>query len=241
MKTVIRTLTAAAAALLMAVSASAAVPDVSPALLGKAEPIPVVAKGMAPIVVTTSVSDFCEDTSPLFDGKTDTAVKVAVSEEKNAVTLRAATGGFPQALSAIALVTSSDNEAQLTVRVWGTNDSTEKDWTPLSFSLPVVRTGDWRILNITEPAGGWEKATKYAFYKIELSCDTEGGFTFGECLLIRPDLGEPLLSYGSAEIVQEGHTPPVISKPSKTAPESEPAPSVPRRVSRGLFFPGFTK
>ena len=235
MKTLFRTLTAAAAAFLMATSASAVFTDASPALLKQAEPIPVVAKGMAPVAVTSSVADFTADTSPLFDGKADTSVDVDLKGEGTSVVLRAATG-FPTALSAVALITSSENEAQLTVRIWGTNDSTEKEWTPLSFALPVVRTGDWRILNITEPEGGWEKAEKYAFYKIEFTSASETGFTFCECLLIRPDLGEPVLSYGSAEVVPVGQTPPVISSADK-----EPENILPRKISRGLFFPGFTK
>lgn len=242
MKNAIRILTAVAAALLMATAASAA-SAASPEPDKLAKPIPVVADGMAPLIVTSSVADFCPDTSVLFDGKADTSVEVSIDEESvdSVFTLKTATG-LPEALSAVALITESRTNAELRVRIWGTNDSLEKEWTPLSFSLPVVKTGDWRILNLTEPEGGWKNAVKYAFYKIEFSFDVGTSFDFAECLLIRPELGEPRLSYGSAEVVEEGQTPPVISSPAEPAAEAEPeARTLPRRLTRGLFWPGYTK
>lgn len=242
MKNAIRTLTALAAALLMATAASAAAETDK-----QAKPLPVIADGMAPLTVTSSTSDFCEDTAVLFDGKTDTFTTLSIDEETvdKVFTLKTATG-IPEALSGVALITKSSGGAEVNVRVWGTNDSLENEWTPLSFSLskPIVKTGDWHVLNLAEPEDGWKNAEKYAFYKIELSLNAGTSVDFSECLLIRPDLGEPKLTYGSAEMVEEGQTPPVIvvSAPAEPEPEAEPAAKVlPRHLSRGLFWPGYTK
>jgi len=238
MKNAIRTLTALAAALLMATAASAAAETDK-----QAKPLPVIADGMAPLTVTSSTSDFCADTAVLFDGKADTFTALSIDEETvdKVFTLKTATG-IPEALSAVALITKSDNGAELNVRIWGTNDSLEQEWTPLSFSLtkPIVQTGDWHVLNLAEPEGGWKNAVKYAFYKIELSLNAGTSADFSECFLIRPDLGEPKLAYESVEAVEEGQTPPVVAV--SVPAEPEPAASVlPRRLSRGLFWPGFTK
>ena len=59
MKNTIRTLTALAAALLMATAAAAASETDK-----QAKPLPVIADGMAPLTVTSSASDFCPDTAP---------------------------------------------------------------------------------------------------------------------------------------------------------------------------------
>ena len=237
MKNVFRTLTALTAALLMAVSASAVSPGATPAMFKKAEPIPVVAKGMIPLRVTSSLADFCKDTAPLFDGRTDTSVEVAIDEETvdSAFTLCTAVG-IAQPLSAVAVITESGTNAQLNVRISGTNDSSQKEWTPLALSGPVVKTGDWTVLNLSEPENGWKDAERYAFYKIEFSFDAGTSFTFTECLLIRPDLGEPVLTYESVESVPVGQTPPIVP-----AYPEDAEPVLPRAISRGLLLPGFTK
>ena len=171
MKNAIRILSALAAAAVMATSASALCPGASPLLLKRAEPIPVIAKGMTVLPVTSSVSDSGEDTAVLFDNDTSTGID-AVSDEDGTVsfTIRAA-AGIPQTLSAVALVVSSPDEATVSCRIWGTNDSTEAEWTPLALHYPVIKTGEWRVLNLAEPEDGWSAAEKYAFYKIEITAE----------------------------------------------------------------------
>lgn len=235
MKNAVRILTAALAASLLATAASAQ--SISP-LAKKAEPIPVVAEGMAPLSVTSSVSDFGDKTALIFDGDLETSVKATYGEEDetNVFTIRAATG-IPQALSAFALVTKSEDRTRLTVRVFGTNDSTETEWTPLTLHPPVVKTGEWHVFNLTEPEGGWEKAEKYAFYRIEIEITEGRGFTLGECMLIRPDLGEPELAYGAVESVEPGQTPPIVAVEKEEAEK----PENPVRYRFGLNFPGLRK
>ena len=237
MKHTVRILTAIAAAALLTVSASAQGTGAKPPVQDKtAEPIPVIAEGMTALPVTSSIADSGEDTAVLFDHDTTTGLSLTyeAESETKTFTLRTASG-IPQALSSFALVTSSGDGTMLTVRVWGTNDSTEKEWTPLTMRSPVTRTGEWRVFRMTEPEGGWEKAEKYAFYRIELTAEEGGSFTFSECLLIRPVTSAPELFYVTADVVEEGQTPPVaaVSIPAE--------PSVLRRARFGLFFPGIMK
>ncbi len=237
MKHTVRMLTAALCCALLAVTVSAQGTGAKPPVPDKtAEPIPVIAEGMTALPVTSSMADSGEDTAVLFDDDTTTGLVLTydAESETKTFTLRTASG-IPQALSSFALVTSSTEKTVLTVRVWGTNDSTEKEWTPLSMRSPVVRTGEWRIFHMTEPEGGWEKAEKYAFYRIELTAEEGGSFTFSECLLIRPVTGEPELFYETVDAVEEGQTPPV------TAVSVPVEPSAPRHARFGLFFPGIMK
>lgn len=247
MKNASRILTAVLLGALLAVSATAA--ETSAETAAKvAEPIPVVAEGMKPLPVTSSLADSGEDTAVLFDNDTATSLDLTFDEEAETktFTLRMASG-IPQPLSAVALVTSSGEGGVLTVRIWGTNDSTEKEWTPLSFHAPVVKTGEWNIFNLTEPEGGWQNAEKFAFYRLELTVEEASSFTLSECLLIRPDLGEPELVYETVDAVDEGQTPPVTAVEAESAEETEPAiadeeaPALPRRLRFGLFFPGIMK
>ena len=228
MKKAIRALTAALLAVLLAAGASAALPG------RPAEPLPVVPDGMEPLTVTSSLADSGEETGVLFDGDTATALELTFDEAAGTktFTLRMATG-IPQPLSAFALVTDAGKGAVLNIRIWGTNDSTEKEWTPLSIHAPVVKTGEWNVFTLTEPEGGWQNAAKYAFYRLEITVEDDLSFTFGECRLIRPVTDEPELFYETVEVVEEGQTPPVAA--------AEESPALPRRLRFGLFFPGIMK
>ena len=237
MKNASRILTAVLLGALLAVSASAAETAAK-----VAEPIPVVADGMKPLAVTSSLADSGEDTAVLFDNDTATSLDLTFDEEAGTktFTLRMA-AGIPQPISAVALVTSSGEGGVLTIRIFGTNDSTEKEWTPLSFHAPVVKTGEWNIFNLTEPEGGWKNAEKFAFYRLEITLEEASSFTLSECLLIRPDLGEPELTYETVDAVEEGETPPVTAVEAEPAIADEEAPALPRRLRFGLFFPGIMK
>ena len=232
MKNVSRILTAALLGAFLAVSASAALPGAK-----QAEPIPLVPEGMKSLTVTSSLADSGEETGVLFDGDTATALELTFDEaaETKTFTLRMA-AGIPQPLSAFALVTSSGEGAVLTVRIWGTNDSTEKEWTPLTLRSPVVKTGEWSVIALTEPEGGWKNAEKFAFYRIEITVEEASSFTFGECMLISPVLDEPELAYETVDVVEEGSTPPVTAVPGE-----DDVPALPRRLRFGLFFPGVMK
>ena len=237
MKNASRILTAVLLGALLAVSASAAETAAK-----VAEPIPVVADGMKALAVTSSLADSGENTAVLFDNDTASSLDLTFDEEAETktFTLRMA-AGIPQPLSAVALVTSSGEGAVLTVRLWGTNDSTEKEWTPLSFRAPVVKTGEWNIFNLTEPEGGWKNAEKFAFYRLEITVEEASSFTLSECLLIRPVTGEPELFYETVDAVEEGQTPPVTAAEAEPAIADEEAPAMPRRLRFGLFFPGIMK
>ena len=228
MKTTLRILCAALAAVLLCSAAYAQMPP--PSL--QAKPLPVIPDGMLALPVQSAVDENGQGVAVLFDGKVDTGV--TVGEEKRSFTLRTATG-LPFVLSAFAAVTTAEKGTLLTVKVWGTNDNLENEWTPLTLTFPVVKTGDWRVFSLSKPEGGWGKAEKYAFYKIEISLTEGTEFTLSECLLIMPDLGEPLMTFGYAEVVEEGQTPPVVPV------EETPAETLPRRLRFGLFYPGWMK
>lgn len=212
-----------------------------------AEPIVTVTEvGLRRLPVTSAMVEGVEagPITALFDARSEPALVVDLADSEDKTFTLLTSSGVPQTLAAFGILTDGAPGAQITLRVWGSNDSLLKEWTPLPLIQSVGEQNGFKMFHIQKTAADWKSAASYTFYRFEFTADFGDGseyssYNLREIVLLRPESDEPDMTYAVVEAVEAGEYPPLVpvtaaeeaaETPAETpaepeAPAEEPAPA----------------
>ena len=219
---------ALSAAAMLAVNASAedAAPAEKPA---ETAAVTVTEVGLRRLPVTSALTEGadCGPVSVLFDGLSDAAMTVDLAESEDKTFTLTTSSGVPQTLAAFGVLTDSVPGAQVTLRVWGSNDSLLKEWTPLPLIQSVGEQNGFKVFHIQNTAADWKSVQSYAFYRFEFTADFGDtgvtAYNLREVILLRPVSDEPDMVYATVDSVEPGELPPLVPVELPELPEETPA------------------
>ncbi|MCR4905589.1 MAG: hypothetical protein K6A33_05860 [Clostridiales bacterium] len=216
-----------AAAMLFIAHAAADAP-VAPAEVA-AEPAAIVSEvGLRRLPVTSAMVEGA-DAGPvtvLFDGRSEPAMVVDLKDSPDRVFTLTTSSGVPQTLAAFGILTDGAPGAKITLRVFGSNDSLLKEWTPLPLIQSVGEQNGFKMFHLEKTTADWKDVPAYAFYRFEFTADFGDGseatsYNLREVILLRPESDEPDMVYAIVEAVEPGELPPLV--PASAAEEEAPA------------------
>ena len=247
MKKNILLVSALAAAMLFSAHAAADAPA-APAEVAADLAVTVSEVGLRPLPVTSAMTKGAGagSVSLLFDSRSDPAMVVDVKDSEDKTFTLITSSGVPQTLSAFGILTDGVHGTEITLRVWGSNDSLLEEWTPLPLVQSIGEQNGFRVFHIQNPTGDWKNVTPYAFYRFEFTADfgeapEPSPYNLREVILLRPESDEPDMVYAVVDAVKPGEYPPLVpvtalekedEAPTETAdaaadetPAEEPAPT----------------
>ena len=228
---------ALAAALLLALPVSAAgtagQPEAPAAetaeTAAKAAVISEVGKRRLP--VTSAMSEGAGQLSlrALFDGRADTGVKVDLTGAEDKTFRLYTSSSVPQTLAAFGVLTDGTPGTLVTLHVYGTDDSTLAEWTPVPLIGSVDEQNGFRVFHIQNPYSDWKDAPAFTFYRFDFTVDAGDsgenagiGFNVSEVVLLRPESDEPDLKWDLGDSVDLGELPPLVPvNPEENAEAAE--------------------
>ena len=223
--------TVLAAALLFTVHAAADAPAAPTEVA--AEPAATVSEvGLRRLPVTSAMTEGAEagSVTPLFDGRSEPAMVVDLKDSADRVFTITTSSAVPQTLAAFGILTDGAPGAAITLRVFGSNDSLLKEWTPLPLIQSVGEQNGFKMFHIQKTAADWKSAEAYTFYRFELTADFGDGsentsYNLREVVLLRPESDEPDMVYAVVDAVEPGELPPLVpaSDAEGEAPAEAPA------------------
>ena len=185
--------------------------------------------GMKILRVTSSLT-YTENAAgpgaaPLYDGDLETTIKLDFEPtEPHWLSVRMAVG-VRQTLTGFAYIMEGEPGTVVTIRMYGTNDSTQSSWTTLGLNQEAIDENGWKILTID-----WEGETeKYSFYRLDITIDKGDTLTLSELRLLKP-ADEPEYAFEHLESVEPGELPPVVE-----IVEEEPAEETSSFLYRGIL------
>ncbi|MBO6052231.1 MAG: hypothetical protein J6Q17_00700 [Clostridia bacterium] len=170
----------------------------------------------------------------LFDSKSEPAMVVDLADSEDKTFTLLTSSGVPQTLAAFGILTDGAPGAQITLRVWGSNDSLLEEWTPLPLIQSVGEQNGFKMFHIQKTAADWKSVEAYAFYRFEFTADFGEGseyssYNLREIVLLRPESDEPDMTYAVVEAVEPGEYPPLVpvtgAEEAPETPAEEPAPT----------------
>lgn len=166
--------------------------------------------GKENVAVTSADSDYSFELTDIFDHDSSTTAKFEFAEDEDkTVNIYTALANRTVA-DTFAVMIGGESGTVITINVYGSNDSTLKDWYQIPVLNPAEDKDGYKIFSLKE------FARKYTYYRFEFTLQSGEYFTLSELSLLRDETDEVPLRYVSDGEVEPGTAPKLVPIPTET-------------------------